>query len=172
LEVEGKSMKKYRKTKLPTLDEIDDSIIQELQIDARQSYMGLGRKIGASEGTIRNRVKKLLKREIIKLKAVINPAKIGFDFGCVVGLEIAIEKLGEAGIELAGNPNVYYLVGCTGAFDLLAILMFRNTSEFDIFMRETIARLPGIKRTQTFVNMSLIKTPWVDNVDIKKLLES
>ena len=165
-------MKKYRKTKLPLLDEIDKSIIRELQVDARQSYLSLGKKIGASEGTIRNRVRLELERGIIKLKAVLNPTKIGFDFTCVIGLEIAIEKLREAGAALAENPNVYFLVGTTGTFDLIAIVVFRNTNEFDQFMKDTISRLPGISRTQTFVNMSLIKTPWVDNLDIKRLLES
>jgi Lrp/AsnC family transcriptional regulator for asnA, asnC and gidA len=165
-------MKKYRKTKLPLLDGIDKSIIRELQVDARQSYLSLGKKIGASEGTIRNRVKLELERGIIKLRAVLNPTKIGFDFTCVIGLEIAIEKLREAGSTLAENPNVYFLVGTTGTFDLIAIVVFHNTNEFDQFMKDTISRLPGIRRTQTFVNMSLIKTPWVDNLDIKSLLES
>src|SRR5512137_490850 len=154
-------MKKYRKPKLSLLDEIDKSIIEELQLDARQSYLSLGKKIGASEGTIRNRVKLGLDKEIIKLKAVVNPTKIGFEFSCVVGLEIAIEKLREAAVALAKHPNVYFLVGCTGAFDLIAMLIFRNTNELDDFMKDTAARLPGIRRTQTFVNMTLIKAPWL-----------
>jgi Lrp/AsnC family transcriptional regulator for asnA, asnC and gidA len=163
-------MKKHRTIKLPVLDEIDKSIIQELQIDARQSYLSLGKKIGASEGTIRNRVKLALKRDVIKLRAEINPAKIGFDFSCVIGLEIAIDKLHEAESVLSEIPNVYFLAASTGAFDLIAILIFSSTAEFDSFMRGKIAKLPGIKSTQTFVNMSLVKTPWNDNVPIKKLL--
>lgn len=39
-------------------------------------------------------------------------------------------------------------------------------------MREKVARLPGIKRTQTFVNMSVSKSPWLNQIDITKLLES
>lgn len=164
-------MKKYRRAKLPVLDEIDKSIIQELQIDAQQSYISLKAKIGASEGTVRNRVKKLLKKEIIGIKAVLNPVKVGFDFSCIIGLEIAIEKLREAGEILTTNPNVYFLVGCTGDFDLLAILFFRNTSEFDAFMGQTIAKLPGIKRSRTFVSMTPMKAPWTNNLDVKKLFE-
>jgi Lrp/AsnC family transcriptional regulator for asnA, asnC and gidA len=165
-------MNKYQKTKSPKINEIDVSIIKELGTDARQSYLSVGEKIGASEGTIRNRVKKLLKEEIIRLKAVLNPVNVGLNFSCVVGLEIAVEKLDEAGAKLAENPNVYFLVGCTGAFDLIAILLFRSTSEYDHFVKEYIAKLPGIKRTQTFVIMSQLKAPWSSNPDIKKLLES
>ncbi len=164
-------MGKYKKIKSLPINEIDVGIIKELEGDARQSYLSIGEKIGASEGTVRNRVKKLLNKEIIKLKAVLNPLYVGFNFSCVVGLEIAIEKLDEAGAKLAENPNVYFLVGCTGAFDLIAILFFRNTSEFDRFVKEYIAKLPGIKRTQTFVIMSQIKSPWVRDLDAKKLID-
>jgi len=163
-------MRKNKTAKLLVLDDIDKSIIQELQIDSRQSYLSLGKKIGASEGTIRNRVKLALKSDVFKLRAEVNPAKIGFDFSCVIGMEIAIDKLHEAESALFEIPNVYFLATSTGAFDLIAILIFRSTYEFDSFMRGKIAKLPGIKRTQTFVNMSLIKTPWNDNVPIKKLM--
>jgi len=162
-------MKKYRKSKLHALDEIDKGLIKELQIDARQSYLSLGKKIGASEGTIRNRINSQLKGDVIQLKAVINPSKIGYDFSCVIGLEINIDKLRETAELLAKNPNVCLLVGCTGVFDLIAMLIFPNTSYFEKFMGETIAKLPGIKRTQTFVIMSQIKTPWSDNLDIFEL---
>jgi hypothetical protein len=50
------------------------------------------------------------------------------------------------------------------------MLIFRNTAEFDKFTRNKIAKLPGIKRTQTFVNMRMIKNPWTQEVDILKLL--
>ncbi len=163
-------MKKYRKAKTPLLDEIDKSIIQELQTDARQSYLSLGKKIGASEGTVRNRVRAELNSGALKLKAVLNPEKIGLEFSCILGLEIAIEKLNEAESLLAKNPNVYFLASCTGTYDLLAILFFRNTHDFDNFMRENIAKLPGIKRSQTFVTMRMAKTPWNDGIELNKVL--
>lgn len=165
-------MKSYSKKKLPILDDLDIDIILELQVNARQSFLSLGKKLGASEGTIRNRVVSILKKELIKLKAVLNPIKLGLSFSCVMGLEIEIDKLTEAESTLAESPNVYFLSGCTGTFDIIAILLFRDTNEFDGFTRNMIAKLPGIRRTQTFVNMRIIKNPWLNDVDITKLLNS
>ena len=165
-------MKEYQRKKPPILDDLDKKIIQELQKDARQSYLSLGQKLGASEGTIRNRVGIGLKKELFKLKAVVNPAKLGLKFSCVVGLEIDIDKLSDAETMLAESQNVYFLSGCTGAFDLFAIMLFRDTHEFDQFMRNTVSKLPGIKKTQTFVNMRVIKDPWSNDIDIDKILES
>jgi DNA-binding Lrp family transcriptional regulator len=113
-----------------------------------------------------------LKKELINIKAVLNPPKLGFDFSCVLGLEIAIDNLAEAEELLAQSPNVYFLSGCTGTFDLIAIVMFRKPLDFDKFMKTRVAKLPGIGRTQTFVNMRIVKKPWIDDPNIIKLLES
>ncbi|HSW58813.1 MAG TPA: Lrp/AsnC family transcriptional regulator [Dehalococcoidales bacterium] len=165
-------MARYQKKKPKIIDDLDQKIIQELQAEGRQSFLSLGKKLDASEGTIRNRVASLIKKDLITLKAVLNPAKLGFSFSCVVGFEIAIDRLGEAESRLTESPNVYFLVTCTGSYDLIAFLIFRDAAELDRFMREQVARLPGIKRTQTFVNMNVVKSPWVEQIDISRLLDS
>ncbi|MDD1778690.1 MAG: Lrp/AsnC family transcriptional regulator, partial [Candidatus Helarchaeota archaeon] len=124
-----------------------------------------------SEGTIRNRVKSAINSGVIQIKAVLNPLKIGFEFICIMGLSISTDKLQNAAEELSKHPNVYFLSLCTGPFDLIAILIFRNSSEFNTFIMDQISKLPGIKSTQTFVNMNLVKTPWNNNIDIMKLLD-
>ena len=89
-------MARFQKKKPLVLDELDQKIIQELQTDARQSFLSLGKKLDSSEGTIRNRVSSQLKKEVISLKAVLNPIKLGFNFSCIVGFEIAIDQLTKA----------------------------------------------------------------------------
>ncbi len=165
-------MARYKKKKPSIIDDLDQKIIQELQSDGRQSFLSLGKKLDASEGTIRNRVSAQLKKEIIYLKAIINPLKLGFTFSCIVGFEIAIDQLGEAESKLTESPNVYFLVTCTGSYDLIAFLIFRDAAELDKFMRDKVARLPGIKRTQTFVNMNVAKSPWMEQINITKLLDT
>jgi DNA-binding Lrp family transcriptional regulator len=164
-------MKRNRRKNIPLLDELDKSIIEELQKDARQSYYSLGLKLQVSEGTIRNRIDSELKKEVMTLQAVIKPLKIGLNFTCVMGLEIAVDKLRIAGTELAKCPNVYFLVGCTGDFDFLAFLVFKDATGFEQFMTDVISVIPGIKKCRTFVSTSLVKTPWNDTVAIRQLLD-
>ncbi len=163
-------MREKKKSEIETLDKLGQQVIQELQGDARQSYSRMGKKLHAAEGTIRNRVRYELNKGIIKLSAVVNPLKLGFDFCCIMGLEVDIDKLTEAETILAQNPNAYFISGCTGNFDIIAIMIFRNTDEYDTFIRNTVAKLPGIKRTHTFVNMRIVKSPWTHNLDVIKLL--
>ena len=165
-------MARYQRKKPLELDDLDQKIIQELQADGRQSFLSLSKKLDASEGTIRNRVSAQLKKEIISLKAVLNPTKLGFNFSCIIGFEIAVDQLTAVESKLTLSPNVAFLVTCTGSFDLIAFLIFRDAAGLDNFMRENIARLPGIRRTQTFVNMSVTKSPWLNQIDVSQLLES
>jgi Lrp/AsnC family transcriptional regulator, regulator for asnA, asnC and gidA len=165
-------MARYQKKKPSIIDDLDQKVIQELQVDGRQSFLSLGKKLDASEGTIRNRVSAQINKEVISIQAVLDPTKLGFNFSCIVGFEVAIDHLTEAESRLAASPNVFFLVTCTGSYDLIAFLIFRDAAELDKFMREKVARLPGIKRTQTFVNMNISRSPWSNQIDITKLLES
>lgn len=49
-----------------SLDNIDKKIIQLMGADARMSNHQMAAVIGVSEGTVRNRVKKLINNEVIQ----------------------------------------------------------------------------------------------------------
>ncbi|MEH7379965.1 winged helix-turn-helix transcriptional regulator [Bacillus sp. JJ1533] len=59
------------------MDEIDQSILIQLQNNARISMTELGKKIGLSTPAINERVKKLEDKEVIKgYRAIIDPEKL------------------------------------------------------------------------------------------------
>lgn len=152
------------------LDELGQNIIKELQEDARQSFREIGRKLDVSEGTVRNRVKSLINSDTMKVSAIPNPEKLGLNFMCVMCIEVkvgAAEKVEQA---LIKSPNVYYLGGCTGTFDIIGIFMFRAPHDFDEFVKNVIANIPEITRTSTFVVMHVSRSPWNHNMDVSSLV--
>ncbi len=86
-----------------------------------------------------------------------------------MGLEVKLADLHAVGEELARCPNVYYLAHVTGAFDLMAILLFHNSEGLADFIKNKISRIPSILKTQTFVNMDIVKSPWTEALDVKSL---
>jgi Lrp/AsnC family transcriptional regulator, regulator for asnA, asnC and gidA len=151
------------------LDELAVQIISELQDDARQSFREIGRKLKVSEGTVRNRVKSLVNGQALKITAQPNPAKLGLNFMCIVCIEVKVGSAESVEERLIKSPNVYYLSGCTGTYDIIGIFMFHGPPEFDEFVKNTIAKIPEITRTSTFVVMHVSRSPWEHNLDIAEL---
>lgn len=153
------------------LDELGRKIIKELQNDARQSFREIGRKLKVSEGTIRNRVKSLVANETMKISAIPNPEKLGFNFMCVMCIEVKVGTAEKVEQLLIKNPNVYYLCGCTGTYDIIGVFLFKTPHEFDEFVKNIIAKIPEINRTSTFVVMHVSRSPWEHNLDVTELLK-
>ena len=151
------------------LDELGQKIIKELQEDARQSFREIGRNLKVSEGTVRNRVKSLLKTNAMKISAIPNPEKLGLNFICIMGIEVKVGCAERVEALLIQSPNVYFLCGCTGSIDIMGIFMFVSPSEFDAFVKDVIANVPEIVRTTTFVVMHASRSPWEHNLDVISL---
>jgi Lrp/AsnC family transcriptional regulator for asnA, asnC and gidA len=154
------------------LDVLGQKIISELQEDARQSFREISRKLDVSEGTIRNRVKGLLKNNTMKISAIANPAKLGLNFMCIMCIEVKVGAVERVEQMLIESPNVYYLCGCTGTYDIIGIFVFHTPSEFDEFVKDVIANIPEIVRTTTFVVMHISRSPWEHNLDVTALCKS
>ena len=154
------------------LDELGQKIIGELQDDARQSFREIGRKLKVSEGTVRNRVKSLVKGNLMKISAVPNPQQLGLNFMCVMCIEVKVGTAEKVEQRLIQSPNVYYLCGCTGTYDIIGIFVFHTPAGFDEFVKKVIAGIPEIVRTTTFVVMHVSRSPWEHNLDVAALMES
>ena len=153
-------------------DELGRKIIEELQGDARQSYREIGRKLRVSEGTVRNRVKSMLKTGTIKISAVTNPERLGLSFMCIMGIEVKVGAAESVEERLVKSPHVYYLCGCTGDIDIIGIFLFHGAPEFDRFVKNEIAGIPEITRTSTYVVMHVSRSPWEHNLDIAALFQA
>lgn len=154
------------------LDNLDQRIIQELEENGRRSNVDLARMLGTAESTVRNRIKDLLKKNILRIAAIPNPYKLGYGFITVMGLQVRMADLHKVGEMLAQKPNIYYLAFVTGRYDLLAIVMCRTPEELSSFIKEHISSISSILRTETFVNLEVIKNPWTSMLDVVGLLSN
>ncbi len=147
------------------LDDLSLKIIGELQEDARQSFREIGRKLDVSEGTVRNRVRSLMAGRAMKITAVPNPEQMGLNFICIMCIEVKVGTAESVEERLIKSPNVYFLCGCTGTFDIIGVFTFHSPKEFDAFVKNVIAAIPEITRTSTFVAMHVSRSPWEHNLD-------
>lgn len=156
------------------LDKLDRELILQLQKNGRCSYMNLAKMLEVSEGTARVRLRKLADRGIIKITAMPDLNKLGYNFMGIVGLQVRLADLREVADQLTKNPNVCYLANVTGRYEFIAIVATRSSEEFADFMENVISAIPSILRTETFVSLHIYKgyatgldtTQLVTNLDI------
>jgi len=71
-----------------TLDELDWSILEELQQDARQSYAELARRVALSPSAVTERVRRLESLGVITgYHAAVDPSRVGLGIQAIVRLK-------------------------------------------------------------------------------------
>lgn len=153
------------------IDELDRKLIKELQKDGRQTYIELGRTLGVVEGTVRKRVKHLTDKKILKIVAVPNVGELGYRFVSVMALQVRMADLRTVADALAEKPNVCHLAFVTGRYDLIAIIVARTPEELSRFIQHEISAIPSILRTETFVELDVIKGGWL-GMDTTQLISN
>ena len=139
------------------IDKLDQEIMLDLQKNGRRSYMDLAKMLHVTEGTVRNRLKRLLDQGIIRVTAIPDLEKFGYGFMGIVGIQTRLADLRSVAELLAKNPNICYLANVTGQYEFFAIVLTRSSKEFASFMESVIPVIPSISRTETFVTLNIYK---------------
>lgn len=132
------------------LDATDQALIKELQRNGRATNVELAKKVGLSEGAIRQRIRKLTARKLIRVVAVEDPFAGGRRTHVVICLRTEIKRLEHVAGKLAAMPELSYVYVTSGPYDIVAVGFFESDADLHDFLTREVASLPGITRTETF----------------------
>jgi Lrp/AsnC family transcriptional regulator for asnA, asnC and gidA len=136
------------------MDGLDTRIIDILQKDGRASNAGIARDVGVSEGTVRRRLKRLVQEEYIQVVALPDPIKMGYESQALVGVQVDPDKIDQVADDLAQLGEVNWVAVTTGSFDVFAWATLESAEALGIFLRTKVGVIPGVRRTETFVNLA------------------
>lgn len=131
------------------MDQIDLAIISFLQSDGRIPYTEIARALEISEGTVRNRVGKLLDDRVLQIVGMVDPYRLGYDAPAIISISVQPQLLENVADTIAKFPEVSYLIMVSGEFDLLVEVLCRNREHLASFLNEKILCVPGINHLQT-----------------------
>ena len=152
-------------------DEKDFEIIKFLGKDARMSNTEIAERLGISEATVRNRIKKLVAKKIIQNIAVINPEALGYHFHSHIGIQVDYQKIKDVAEALKKLDAVNFLGFATGRYDLIIFCFFRTVDEQRHFLFDQLAPIDGIVRTETLQILKMYKTKYIWGVSLSDLKE-
>ena len=139
------------------MDELDRKIIQILQSNGRASNAQIARDVGVSEGTVRRRLKTLTQNGSIKIIALPDPEILGFDTEALVGIQVDPDKIDEVAILLVELTESTWVSVTTGSFDIFCWVTLPSSEELGNFLKAVVGTIPGVRRTETFVSLSVRK---------------
>ena len=143
------------------LDETDLKILDLLKENGRIQNNEIASRLSISEGTVRNRIKKLIDNNFLSIKGLVNPDKIKNKQIILVGVRISdSKKMEKAGQYMAGLKNVVAVYMVTGSFDLF-IEVFIEPQNLLEFLSVDLAKIDDqILNTESFIVMKSYKK-WI-----------
>ena len=139
------------------MDDLDRKVISLLYTNGRASNAQIARQVGVSEGTVRRRLKRLIQHRVIRVVAIPDPEKLGFNTEAIVGLKVDPDKIEAVATKLGEMEDTQYVATTTGAYDVFTWVVVSSSDALRRFLREKVAPIPGIRSTETFVNLSTKK---------------
>jgi len=140
-----------------TLDDLDRAIADLLANDGRMSSSELARRVGAPEPTVRRRVRRLLTQGIIRVIALVDPARTPDRVDALIGLKVDLSEANRASAKLAERVELRNVGISTGEFDILAEGVFASHQALHVFLTDGIGSLPGVRDRRTFVILHTVK---------------
>ncbi len=144
------------------LDQIDRAIVRELQINGRISNQDLSSRVGLSPSPCHRRVRHLEDAGVIKgYTAVIDAEKFGYPITISVFVRLerstrdSITRF-EDYVKTLDNVTECHLI--TGAYDYILRLHMRDLKEYETFLKDKLAVMPGITEIQSSIFISEIKS--------------
>jgi Lrp/AsnC family transcriptional regulator for asnA, asnC and gidA len=133
-------------------DDFDWKIITLLNEDGRMPSAEIARKLGnVSARTVTNRINALTENGIINVRAVVNPEKVGYGVMADVFVEVEPGRVREVAQQAAEFPQSSYVACATGESDVSISLRVRNIEELFDFVTEKLGKIPGVRRTQSYL---------------------
>jgi len=132
-------------------DEIDWKIINALR-ESYQNNNAIARQLGISEGTVRQRLKRLKESGIVKIKALINPEVLENQQLAVVAVNVSESSLlVSKAKELAALPNVLDVSITSGRYDIFVQVLVNSNHGLVRFLTEELSGVHGISSTESFL---------------------
>jgi Lrp/AsnC family transcriptional regulator for asnA, asnC and gidA len=134
------------------IDTTDAAIIDLLQQDGRMSGVDIANRVeGLTPRMARYRIKRLLREGVISITAVVHPKPLGYTVMADVLIEAEPGTIADIVQYLAKLDRVSYASAATGDRDISIQIVARSVDELYEFVLNEIQKIPGVRRTRTYL---------------------
>jgi len=132
------------------IDKINLQIIRELK-QGRKSYKRIADKLKITENTVRSRVNKLIKNEVLDICGLVDPSSLPEHRAVMIGIKLSEMNIVDKGEELSKLKGVVSASVVTGRYDIMLMVLFKKDFGLLEFYAQEISNVKGINFVETFV---------------------
>ena len=136
------------------VDEIDERILRLLEDNSRMSYVEIGRKVGLSEGAVRNRVQALVSGGVIKRFTIEKASTHGVRALTMIAVDPGTPtyEVSKRVNRLAGVERIYEV---TGEYDIVMVSSGSSIEGINKVI-EDVRKIEGVEKTNTIIVLRTI----------------
>lgn len=138
------------------IDATDLALMARLQ-NGIQKTADLAAGLGISKATVIRRIRRLEKTGIIRFAAEIDPIALGYKGAASIYMKFDPAHVKEAARMIASYRNIRYVGIMAGRYDVVAWILFRELGDLRHFLTEELVMVPGLRETETMINLKLVK---------------
>ncbi len=133
------------------IDELDASLLHELQADARTGVLELSRRLGVARGTVQARLDRMLSAGVIRgFNANIQLDALGYKVKAYVTVEVKEGQIDSVVKPLSKIDEVIEVHSVAAQGDLLCLIAAKS-NEHMMDVLERVIAVPDIARTSTAI---------------------
>ena len=143
-------------------DDTDREILTMLHKDGRTTNNEIARVLSVSEGTVRNRIKKLIDQGAVKITGLVNPDFLPDRHLVLLEVKVAVSKdLDSIANKIAKLAEVVSVSIVTGRMDISVEAFVETQFGLIKFIDQQLSSIEGIVSTETHVVMKHYNK-WLD----------
>jgi DNA-binding Lrp family transcriptional regulator len=127
----------------------DDPLLAELTRDGRTPVADLAAVTHWHESTVRRRIEELRKAGLLYFDIDLDESVLGINANVMLWLKIEPACLDAAGRAIAAHPEIPFAGATTGATNLAASAVFRDTRDLYAYLTTRLADLPGLQSVES-----------------------
>jgi DNA-binding Lrp family transcriptional regulator len=131
------------------LEPSDEPLLSELAKDGRAPNSALASAINWHESTVRRRIAELERAGLLYFDLDIDESLYGVNFSAMLWLSVEPAHLEKVGQAIATHPEVPFVGVTTGATNLVASGLFRDSQQLYEYITGRLAGLPGIRSVES-----------------------
>ncbi len=143
-------------------DQLNRAIVRLLQDDGRLPFKTIAKKLGVSEGTVRNRVGWMTRAGMLRIVAVADPTAMNYRADAMLGVKVApASSPAKVAERLAVHPEVVYILWVSGRFDLLVEIVCESDASFLDFLTQHCFDHDDIASLEVMTGLAMYKNQFL-----------